>query len=169
MKILNRLPLSESHSSVPTPDGIAEVKPYQIVVMVSLAPRKLMELPEGSPRFPAILDTGNNHNFSIRKEHFERWARVRIGERGRVRSGGNELPLLAGSVWIHPNQPGRSYLWDKPPFRREMQERLIIYPEVAPNPSRLPVLGLRALVRNRLKLIIDGNRREVTLKTSSWF
>ena len=29
--------------------------------------------------------------------------------------------------------------------------------------------GLRALVRNHLKLIIDGNRRQVTLKTAGWF
>ncbi len=72
MKILNRLPFSEERSSVSTPDGIVDVKPYQIVVMVSLAARGLMELPEGSRRFPAILDTGNNHNFSIRTEHFDR-------------------------------------------------------------------------------------------------
>jgi hypothetical protein len=103
MKILNRLPFSEERSAVSTPDGIVEMKPYQIVAMVSLAARGLMELPEGSPRFPAILDTGTNHNFSIRKEHFERWARLRLRERGRVRIGGSELPLLAGSVWIHPN------------------------------------------------------------------
>jgi len=38
-----------------------------------------------------------------------------------------------------------------------------------PNPARLPILGLRALVRSNLKLIIDGKRREVTLKTSGWF
>jgi hypothetical protein len=50
-----------------------------------------------------------------------------------------------------------------------MHEGLILFPESAHNPARLPILGLRALVRNRLKLIIDGKRREVTLKTSGWF
>jgi hypothetical protein len=30
-------------------------------------------------------------------------------------------------------------------------------------------LGLRGIVRNRLKLVIDGQRREVTLRTSGWF
>ncbi len=39
----------------------------------------------------------------------------------------------------------------------------------APNPARLPILGLRALVRNHLKLILDGKRRVVTLRTSGWF
>jgi hypothetical protein len=57
----------------------------------------------------------------------------------------------------------------KPYQRLEMHEGLIVYPEDAPNPARLPILGLRALVRNRLTLVIDGKRREVTLKTSGWF
>ena len=68
MKVLSRLPFSQSPSVVSTPDGIVEVKPFQIVLMVSLAPRGLTELPKESVRFPAILDTGTNHNFSIREE-----------------------------------------------------------------------------------------------------
>jgi len=83
MKILDRLLFSDGPSAVSTPDGIAEVKPYQIVF--------------------------------------------------------------------------------------EMREGLIVYPDNAPNPARLPILGLRALVRNHLKLIIDGKRREVTLKTPGSF
>jgi hypothetical protein len=58
MKVLSRVPFSQSPSVVSTPDGIAEVKPFQIVLMVSLAPRGLTELPKESARFPAILDTG---------------------------------------------------------------------------------------------------------------
>ena len=76
MKILDGLPFSERPTVVTTPDGIMEVKPYQIVVIVSLAARGIMDLPRDTPRFPAILDTGMNHNLSIRTEHFERWARL---------------------------------------------------------------------------------------------
>jgi hypothetical protein len=169
MKILNRLPFSQGPSVVWTPDGIAEVKPYQVVVMVSLAARGFMDLPEGSPRFPAILDPGTNHNFSIRREHFERWVRLRLPRRGKVRIRGDEVPLLTGSIWIHPNRPGTRDLAEGPPILLEMREGIIIYPEDAPNPARLPILGLRALVKNNLKLIIDGKRRVVTLKTSGWF
>src|SRR5271166_6553175 len=103
MKILDRLRFFEGPSAVSTPDGVAEVKPYQIVVTASLAARGLMELPAGSPRFPAILDTGMNHNFCIRREHFERWARLELRQRGKVRIRGDEVPLLAGSVWVYPN------------------------------------------------------------------
>lgn len=169
MKILDRLPFYEGPSAVSTPDGIADVKPYQIVVIVSLAGRGIMDLPDGSPRFPAILDTGTNHNLSIRSEHFERWAKLPLRKRGKVRIQGAEVPLLAGTVWIHPNRRGTRDLAERQAMRLEMHEGLIVFPENAPNPARLPILGLRALVRNRLKLIIDGKRREVTLKKSAWF
>jgi len=169
MKILNRLPFFQGPSVVSTPDGIAEVKPYQIVVIVSLAARGLMDLPEGSPRFPAILDTGTNHNLSIRREHFGRWARQQLRQRGKVRIRGDDVPLVAGSVWIHPNRPGTRDLAEGQAIRLEMREGLIVYPENAPNPARLPILVLRALVRNHLKLIIDGKRCAVTLKTPDWF
>ena len=169
MKILNRLPFSKNPSVVSTPDGVDEVKPYQIVVTVSLTAHRLMEPLAGSPRFPAILDTGLNHNLSIRREHLERGARLPLRHRGRVRSVGDELPLLAGTVWIYPNRPGTTELSERQPIRLEMPEGLIVYPEGVPNPARLPIIGLRALVHNHLTLIMDGKRCEVTLKTPGWF
>jgi hypothetical protein len=33
---------------------------------------------------------------------------------------------------------------------------------------RLPLIGLRTIVANKLNLVIDGDRRRVTLKTKSW-
>ncbi len=169
MKVLSRLPFSQSPSVVSTPDGIVEVKPFQIVLMVSLAPRGLTELPKDSARFPAILDTGTNHNFSIRTEHYQRWAALQLRQRGSVRIHGDELPLLAGSVWIHPNRPGTRDFVEGRAIELEMPEGLIVYPESAPNPARLPILGLRVLVRNRLTIIINDKQRELTLKTSGWF
>jgi hypothetical protein len=169
MKILRRLPFSDSPATVTTPDGIAGVKPYQILTWVSVAARKHTEMPAGLPRFPAILDTGMNHNFSIRREHYENWTRRVLRQRGRVRIGGEEVPLFAGSVWIHPNRSGTTQPSDAPAFRLDLPDGIIVYPKDVPNPARLPVLGLRALVRSRLKLVIDGERQEVTLKTPGWF
>jgi hypothetical protein len=98
MKILDRLPFSEGPSEVVTPDGIAEVRPYQIIIMVSVVAKEWMELPPGTPGFPAILDTGNNHNFALRREHAEGWARLRLPARGRIRVGGQDVPLVAARV-----------------------------------------------------------------------
>ena len=33
---------------------------------------------------------------------------------------------------------------------------------------RLPLIGLRTIVANKLRLLIDGDRRQVTLKTKGW-
>jgi hypothetical protein len=58
---------------------------------------------------------------------------------------------------------------DRPPNRLAIPDGIAIFPEDLPNPARLPILGLRALVNSGLKLIVDGKRREVTLKTPGWF
>ena len=48
MRIFDRLPISEAGWIVPTPDGVEEVKPYQIVVLVSITVRSAVVLPEGA-------------------------------------------------------------------------------------------------------------------------
>ena len=60
MRILDRLPILETGWIVATPDGAEEVKPYQIIVTVSIADESLVSLPDDAPRFPAILDTGRD-------------------------------------------------------------------------------------------------------------
>jgi hypothetical protein len=169
MKILSRLPFFEARSEVGTPDGIAEVKPYQIIVMVSITARSVTELDPGAPRIPAILDTGHNHNLAIRREQLDRWVRLREAERGQIRVGNVRLPLVPANVWIHPNRPGTREGVSVPPFKLEMKEGIAVYPPEVTNPTRLPALGLRGLVRNRLKLMIDGKRWEVTLNTAGWW
>jgi hypothetical protein len=169
MKILSRLPFSEARREVNTPDGIAEVKPYQIIVMVSITARNVTELDPGVPRIPAILDTGHNHNFAIRREQLDRWVRLRETERGKIRVGDVRLALVPANIWIHSNQPGTREVAGRLPFKLEVKEGIAVYPPEVSNPARLPTLGLRGLVRNGLKLVIDGKRRAVTLKTAGWW
>ena len=167
MKIIDRLPIGEGNSEVWTPDGIALVKPFQIVVMVSLSIGEVLE--PGSRRFPAILDTGLNHNFAIRREHLDRWTALRLPTRKPVTIREQEVPLGAAYVWVHCNRPGTNAPSDLAPIRLRTPEGIAVFPENLANPARLPILGLRALVRSNLTLIMDGKRREVTLKTPGWF
>jgi hypothetical protein len=167
MKIIDRMPLGEGTSEVWTPDGIAVVKPCQIVVMVSLSEGDILE--PGSRRFPAILDTGLNHNFAIRHEHLDRWTALRLPTRKSVTIQKQEIPLAAAYVWVHRNVASTNSPSDSQPIRLRTPEGIAVFPENAPNPARLPILGLRALVRNNLTLIMDGKRRRVTLKTPGWF
>ncbi len=169
MRILTRLPFSETSSEIGTPDGISQVKPYQIAVLVSIAPWNVAELDPGVPRIPAILDTGHNHNFAIRREQLDLWVKLREPERGQIRVGGVRVSLVPANVWIHPNRPGTRESADRAPFKLELREGIAVYPPEMSNPARLPTFGLRGIVRNGLRLVIDGRRREVTLKTNRWF
>jgi hypothetical protein len=49
-----------------------------------------------------------------------------------------------------------------------MDQGISVVPNDSPIAPRLPLLGLKAIVHNNLKLVIDGKRREVTLKTPGW-
>jgi hypothetical protein len=151
-------PIPETAGWVATPDGTAEVMPYQIVVMVSIAARRVIALPADAPRFPAVLDTGNNHNFAIRHDQFVRWTGLTLPKRGLVNVGGRTIPLYAANVWIHPD------LGD--PFRLRVEEGIVVYPPDVANPARLPILGLRSIVRSGLTLLIDGKTKDVTVTTS---
>lgn len=167
MKIIDRLPIFEQGWIVPTPDGVEEVKPFQIVVLVSIADEGIIAQPEDAPRLPAVLETGNNHNFAIRQGQFGRWAPTVRTRRGRVEVGGFSVPLVGADVWVHPNRPGTIDPNGQPPFRLELRGGIAVYPPDVPNPARLPILGLRGLIRNRLRMTIDGESKALTLESPS--
>ncbi len=44
-----------------------------------------------------------------------------------------------------------------------------VVPDDLPMAPRLPLLGIHIIIANKLRLLIDRERRQVTLKTSGWF
>jgi len=170
MKVVDRLPFTDASSEVWTPDGLVAVKPYQIIVMVALAVRERIDVDGGLSRFPAILDTGMNHNFAIREQQLRTWAQIpSVEPRHHVTVQGRRVPLINASLWLFGNERASTTVSDRAPIRLPTPEGIAVFPGDAPNPARLPVHGLRALVRNDLTLIMNGKRREVTLKTPGWF
>lgn len=124
----------------------------------------------GMPRFPAVLDTGFNHNIAIREQQLRSWAHITPTEsRHYITVQGRRIPLISASLWIFPNKAGELALSNRLPIRLSVPEGVAVHPEDNPNPARLPILGLRALVNNQLKLAIDCRRRTVTLRTAGWF
>src|SRR5436309_2488755 len=71
MQILRKLPFSDVSHTLQFAGGVV-VRPYQIVVWVSLSAGDALE--PDARRFPAILDTGHNHNFSIQESQLLTWA-----------------------------------------------------------------------------------------------
>jgi hypothetical protein len=75
MKLIDRLPYHEATTHVAVRGIPVEVRRYQIIVWVSLTEQV----------FPAILDTGHSHNFTISQSQLERFAGV------------NSLPVIGHS------------------------------------------------------------------------
>jgi hypothetical protein len=152
MKLLGRQPLPQASSEVWTPDGLVLVKPFQIVVMVSLSSGDALE--PGSRRFPAILDTGLNHNFAIRREHLDRWTALRLATRKSVSLQKQEVPLAAANVWLYRNETGTDLPSDLPPIRLRTPDGIVILPEDMPvtsatSRSRCPPPNARSMTRSR--------------------
>ena len=169
--ILRNLPSRKEPDEVVVGRERVAIKPYQIIAWFSLTARNVVDLPPQAPRFPAILDIGHNHNFSIQERHLVEWARLpadglpsirQIRERNRL------VPLCAANVWIHPNvAEKRDKLSADPPFLLHLDQGIAIYPSELDFP-RLPLLGLRGLVRNHLHLMVDPERCLVNLCTPDW-
>src|SRR4051794_1513199 len=103
--IVRNLPFFDVPTTAIVQGRTIDVKADQIIVWVSLTEGGRAEPGPGCPRFPAILDTGHNHNVSIREQHLFQWAGLdprSLTRLGETRIGGDRLPLLEADLWIHP-------------------------------------------------------------------
>ncbi len=165
MHILRQLPFRDHPYTVDVAGENVLVRAYQILVWVSLSAQP--KLPKGLPRFPAILDSGHNHNFSLQEHQLENWAGLRrdaFAQAGIILVNREEVPLVAGNLWIHRNRPGTSELLPRP-YQLEVPAGIALYPAEASRPPRLPLLGLRPIVASQLRLMIDGERQAVSLRS----
>jgi hypothetical protein len=165
--LIRDLPFFDTETTAAAPNEAMTVRAYQVVVWMSLSAR---DVPEAdAPRFPTIIDPATNHNFLIQEDHLERWANLSLPSLlplGQAYLGNRALPLMRVSAWIHANRPGtRDEFVARPPFRLEMPKGMIVAPRGVSTAARLPLLGLRAIVSNRLLLTIDGARLRVALRT----
>ena len=64
------------------------LRPFQIAVEVSLSVGG-----RHSPIFPAILDTGHSHNFSIRHDQLRDWAGLALRQIGLIKVNQQIVPL----------------------------------------------------------------------------
>jgi hypothetical protein len=96
-----------------------------------------------SREFFAILDTGLNHNFALRAEHLQQWAGVSAKQLGMVSINGYPIPIAQADLVLEGSTLA-------------LPDGIAVYPANVPFAPRLPTLGLRALVRNRIRVLIDG-------------
>ena len=172
MIILDRLPFYTEETEVLVSGKNVRVRPYQIVFWASLTRKGVENLPDGTPHFPVILDTGNNHNFSIQEKQLKDWTGLDLAtlvHRSNVRIDGQRVPLFSANVGVHRNvAESRDRLKTGDPLQLELPEGIAVYPhQQAKAAIRLPTLGLRPLVSNRLLLTVDGVKMRVSLLSIS--
>lgn len=164
MYILRQFPFQDKPTTVKMNGETILIRPFQIILWVSLGLGK--NLVQISRCFPAVLDTGHNHNFSIQERQLAGWTDLRpsnMPRLGLILVNRQEIPLISGELWLQRNRPGTNELLLKP-FCLKIPQGIACYPEGTPNAPRLPLLGLRALVQNQLQLTIDGQGKTVTLR-----
>jgi hypothetical protein len=169
MRILDRLPIPKDHFLIDVRGEAVKLRPYQIVLRVSVTDGPVWD--SRTPNFPALLDTGNNLNFSIQEDHLTRWAGIHprsLPLLKVVREAGRSPTLRHGRVWIHRNESGSREIKAALPFKLSFQEGIAIYPSDGSDYPRLPLLGLRAILKNNLKLVIDGKRKRASLRSPLW-
>jgi hypothetical protein len=173
MKILDRLPIPKDRMSLRFGDRYVAIRADQIPVWVSVHLSGVLVPEETIPRFPALVDTGNNFGFSIQDRHLREWAGIDPGlleARGEIAIEGKVATRREATVWLYPNIPGRQEAArGTPPFRLEMRKGIAVYtPDALPPGPRLPLLGLPAFLDNDLDWWLDPDRRHITVQTRTW-
>ncbi len=143
------------------------IRANQIIAWISLTPDWIDEPNPSFEPFPAIVDTGHTHSFSINQRHLIEWAGPRpeaMDIVGAARDRGQRLDLRAANIWAHPNECGkRERLGTCTPIWIQAENGIAIYPDG--DFPQLPILGLKAIADNGLFLQVDGQRRLATLRT----
>jgi hypothetical protein len=173
MKILDRLPITEARTPVRFGDRSVTALPDQILVWVSVDLTGTLRPEKNIPKFPTLLDSGNNSNFAIQHRHLRQWAGIDPAALRLLGSGDiAEQPIEwhEATLWLYPNVPGtRDIDPEKPPLLLEMERGIAVYPHDADPPGpRLPLLGLRAVLKNDLDWWLDPERRQITVQTRNW-
>src|SRR2546430_2455843 len=128
MHILRQLPFREDSHTIDFGGEVVPIRAYQIIVWVSLSVQDTLD--KGARRFPAVLDSGHSHNFSIRENQLLLWAGLRseeVDRLGIILVNQEEVPLIAARLWIHRNRPGTTELLPRP-VRLDVPQGIAVYP-----------------------------------------
>jgi len=150
---------------------VIRLKPHQILLWVSLTQRGLERLPPATPRLPVLLDTGHNHNFSLREDHLVRsglespWPWSSIPLRVRDASGiEREVPRLLVDVWLYPDPPQLGQV--AYPLRLGFRGAACYPATSAVSGPHLPLLGLAALCAGSVTVTMQCSPTGGTVRLS---
>jgi hypothetical protein len=106
-----------------------------------------------------------NHNLSIREAMLEPLTGIhpdQLENFGSTKVLQEEIPIKVADVFLEPNKKSTKIIGTKDPYRLETPRGIMLPRGVVP---RLPLLRLRALVASGLRVVIDGNRKAISIQT----
>jgi hypothetical protein len=175
--IIRHLPFGESRSQVVVRGRSIPILPFQAVVWVGVVSVGRIPYDPRAPRIPAVLDLGFNGTFAIREEQLREWTGLDsrlFPKLRRTRLRGASTDVRLANLWLHPNVPCTRDLSEGLPLRLELSKGILVMspPETASETDqrpRLPLLGIQALHRAQLRLIVYCGSCHLSIRTSSWF
>jgi len=120
----------------------------------------------GASRFRAPGKRGWPFSTMARR-HIERWGPRDLKPIGHAKIAGHLVPRYSSELFVRRNKPGRREFAGT--YCLKMDGGIAVVPDELPIAPRLPLLGIQTILGNRLRLLIDGDRRQVTLRTNGWF
>jgi hypothetical protein len=166
---------------IDVPSNRIDLRPPKILVGVSLT--LVGEGKSSNQRvitMPAILDTGFNRTFEIDEWHLIRWAGLRkdhLNPAAKNKSDdGRKYDLCEARIWLHrtPYEGPEAPRAQPPLLLANSRQVRVMAPIGKPNP-RLHLLGLTALIENRLQVAIDGENsrfrvyKSLGVSLSEWY
>ena len=150
------------NQQIEVPSGRVDLRPPKIIVGISLTLLGERDhLPQGVITLPAILDTGFNRILEIDEWHLVKWAGIHKEHLRPIETGksheGRKYDLRRANLWLHrtPYKGPRIPRDRLPILLRKSDQVRVMAPIGKPHP-RLPLLGLTALIANKLQVRIDG-------------
>ncbi|CAN5858486.1 hypothetical protein BH23PLA1_BH23PLA1_31440 [soil metagenome] len=159
MKILDRLPILDRPRLVTVQGEAVDVYRNQILVWVSI---NNIERP-----LPAVLDTGHGHNFSITEKQLAKWSGATLRRIGELEIARERVVQHDAELHIHRNVPGSMERRGET-YRLEVPQGISVIPEGHEAAPRLPLLGLRVLISNKLRLVSPGRPWRPTFFPWDW-
>jgi hypothetical protein len=159
--LLNRIsiPAAERLLQLKT-GGIVSIKSLQPIVWISVTPPQVIDLPDNSPRFPAVIDTGFNQTLLIQDQHLKEWGGVNPGDLQlfpgeTARYGSQTWPFRIADIWLHAIESDNAAVRPiRESYCLETHPGILVVSK-SERWQRLPVLGMRALAWNRIKLHLE--------------
>jgi hypothetical protein len=103
MKVIDRLPLSQSRTPLRFGERYITIHANQILVWISVHLPGALALEENIPMFPALVDTGNNIGISVRDRHLRDWAGINpdlLESLGDIEINEQVVSRLKATVWL---------------------------------------------------------------------